>query len=704
MTTELALPEKRNRVEETGGGNDGVVDAAADGKAVGETNALTENGFSVAAAPATASNIIIQLVSETGETLGKYCWCRLFEQKARERARERESSISARCASCSTSQPRQQLKKKKSGPQLDVPSTVTQQQLAALVNDLKGTPAGTADALPYAFFVDGELQLLPSLTLSPSAKDADADVTLPVAAKKNKKAKPQLAPAQLDSLGALLSAANRSVEGVVSIQYRPQASFRARAVCRCSASLAGHADAVLSVSFSPDGRRLASGSGDTTVRLWSLDRQGSPEATLQGAHAGWVLAVSWSPDGKLLATAGMDSVVGIWEMAKLVEGSTASTKEGKASKASASSPAAAAAAAASAAPNASSPSSSPSSSCLLGVCKGHTRWVTSLAWEPAHLLSPPPKSGARDPPSSRLATGSKDGTVRVWDARKGRRCLATMPGHRLAVTSVVWGGGAENGGGEGEGGGGGRIFSASRDGTIRVWCPENYTLVTELKGHGHWVNALALSTGYALRTGAFDHEGRGGGGGGDGDEKDGESSRDKALARYRAARGGSPASSSSSSSSSALRPEVLASASDDFTVILWHPHSSSKPFARLTGHSAPVTAVSFSPDGRKLATASFDKSVRLWCGLTGRYLATLRGHVGAVYALAWAPDSRLLLSGSKDSTLKVWDAGAATADGRCRIAVDLPGHADEVFAVDWAPAGGGAASGSKDKLVRLWRH
>ncbi len=63
--------------------------------------------------------------------------------------------------------------------------------------------------------------------------------------------------------------------------------------------------------------------------------------------------------------------------------------------------------------------------------------------------------------------------------------------------------------------------------------------------------------------------------------------------------------------------------------------------------------VQFSPDGRWIVSASFDKSVKLWDGLKGVFVATFRGHVGPVYQVAWSADSRLLVSGSKDSTLKV---------------------------------------------------
>jgi WD40 repeat protein len=62
--------------------------------------------------------------------------------------------------------------------------------------------------------------------------------------------------------------------------------------------------------------------------------------------------------------------------------------------------------------------------------------------------------------------------------------------------------------------------------------------------------------------------------------------------------------------------------------------------------------VCFSPDGRWVLSASFDKSIKLWDGAKGTFVATFRGHVGPVYQVAWSSDSRLFVSGSKDSTLK----------------------------------------------------
>lgn len=101
---------------------------------------------------------------------------------------------------------------------------------------------------------------------------------------------------------------------------------------------------------------------------------------------------------------------------------------------------------------------------------------------------------------------------------------------------------------------------------------------------------------------------------------------------------------------------------------------------------------------RMIASASFDKSVRLWRALDGKFICAFRGHVQAVYTVAWSADSRLICSGSKDSTLKVWSVETK------KLAQELPGHADEVFGVDWAPDGSRVASGGKDKIIKLWAY
>lgn len=85
--------------------------------------------------------------------------------------------------------------------------------------------------------------------------------------------------------------------------------------------------------------------------------------------------------------------------------------------------------------------------------------------------------------------------------------------------------------------------------------------------------------------------------------------------------------------------------------------------------------VQFSPDGRWIVSASFDKALKLWDGLRGTFVATFRGHVGPVYQVAWSSDSRLFVSGSKDSTLKVHWLRHTTCTGHTPCAcIVFPRH------------------------------
>ena len=116
------------------------------------------------------------------------------------------------------------------------------------------------------------------------------------------------------------------------------------------------------------------------------------------------------------------------------------------------------------------------------------------------------------------------------------------------------------------------------------------------------------------------------------------------------------------------------------------------------GHSSEVgvLAVAWSPDGRRIASGSGDKTVQVWDAATGTSLRTYRSHSYGVLAVAWSPDGRRIASGSGDKTVQVWDAATGTSLRTYR------GHASWVNAVAWSPDGCRIASAGWDDTVQIW--
>ncbi|KAJ7093772.1 WD40 repeat-like protein [Mycena epipterygia] len=275
------------------------------------------------------------------------------------------------------------------------------------------------------------------------------------------------------------------------------------------------------------------------------------------------------------------------------------------------------------------------------------------------------------PDGSRIASGSVDCTVRVWDAETGVLFAGPFEGHADAVTSVQFSPD------------GNRIVSGSYDKTVRVWNAHTILLVAgPFKGHTNGVTSVQFSPdGTRIASGSVDCTVRV------------WNTKTGALVAG-PFEGHTEAVLSVQFSPDATR---IVSGSYDKTVRVWNAYTGILVAGPFQGHTNGVTSVQFSPDATQIVSGSHDKTVRIWNASTGTLVAEpFEGHTEVVLSVRFSPDGARIVSGSNDKTVRIWNTQTGAL-----VAPPFEGHTG-INTVNFSPDGGRIASGSDDKTVRIW--
>jgi WD40 repeat protein len=372
------------------------------------------------------------------------------------------------------------------------------------------------------------------------------------------------------------------------------------------------------IAFSPDSRRLASSGDDATIRFWDVDL-GRLLVTLYGHEAG-IANVAFSPDGRQVVSASDDRTLKVWDAT---------------------------------------------------VCRtsltlvGHKNRVWAVAFSPDGKWV---ASAGDDQPRD-------DEAVRVWDSATGRQHLAlSLPGGAAAVAFSP----------DGQ-----RLAAAGLDKTVRVWEVISGREEQILRGHGDKVLWVAFSPDGRLLASA---------------------SADRTVKLWDLAAGNERFTLRGHANkvrSVAFSPDGqhLASGGEDKNVVVWEV-GKGRQERTLPDHGGGVRRVAFSPDGKRLAAAttgarkvltSESGEVKLWDLESGKAVQTMHGHPNAVSAVTFSPDGRRLVSAGEDPWIRLWEP----VTGQEVLRLDSR-HLDCVNDVAFSPDGTRLASASCDGTVVLW--